>query len=258
MAEQSKSTQSGRRSWKDRVRERQPDLDVDDELAVGDYLGDTFDKYDKGLRERQQFNDMLTSDPNTAGIVEGMATGQDENGQPFSVNGYLMEKYYDIISDAESREEAVRRVREREAEDIRKAAEGEKRKAESEKELAKSDAALTRAVQAANADAATCNAMLTWLYGQTADDEGFVHRVAARRATEEDWSRLLYAFMRDGALDAAREDGRKQGMRSRPGAAHRQMSSSGITDLGSGGGADGALDDSDPTLQRYGRMGRRF
>lgn len=250
-----------RRSWKDRLRERQPDINVDDELAVGDYLGDTFSSYDKVSGQQKQFNDLLSTDPNSAGIISGMATGLDENGEPFSLAGYLVEKYGDIVREAASEEEAVQKAKEREAEQIKQEAEKTKRSKEWNDNLAVTDQALTQAAQKANVDEATVSNMLEWLYGKKEDkeSEGLIHRIVSNTLDENDWAQLLFAFNRDASLSSAREEGRKTGVRSRPGAAHRQLTEEGVTDLGaSGGGEMPAEEETDPTLKRYARMGRRF
>lgn len=256
---------STRRSWKDRLRERKPDIDVDDELAVGDYLGDAFSQYDDAVRQRDQFNQMLTSDPNSAGILTGLATGVDENGEPFSLAGYLYEKYGDIIRDYEDPQEALRKVKEREAELVRREADKAKRDKQINSNIQASDEALLQAMDATNADEKTVSAMLEWIFGPLPKDpstglnpDSLRYKVLNFTFSIDDWMRLIHAFTRDESLQSAREEGRRTGIRSRPGAAHRRMSASEPTDLGGGGGSEGVPDDQDPTLRTYSRMGRRF
>lgn len=263
MAKETNQNAAERRSWKDRLRERQPDINVDDEMAVGDYLGDSFQRYDDMAARQKQFDDMLSTDPNSAGILTGLATGLDENGEPFSLAGYMVEKYGDIVRDASSEEEAVQKAKEREAESIQKAAEEAKKKEDRQKALddnfPKTDAALTEAMQRANVDAATVNEMLKWLYGESKDNpDGLIHKIASFQLDADDWERILYAFNRDNALNGAREEGRLEGARQRPGAQHRRMRDNSATDLGGGGGAISSEQQGDPTLDHYSKMGRRF
>jgi hypothetical protein len=252
-----------RLSWKDRLRQRQPDIDVDDELAVGDYLGDSFTKYDDMQRQQQQFNDMLSSDPNTAGLLTGLASGVDENGEKFSLSAYLLDKYGDIMREASTTEEAIELARKKEADEVKKAAEAAKRAKEIDGNLQESDALLTEAVRKANMDEATVQGMLQWIYGKSSengavDPESLISKIVTYRLTADDWTRLLFAFNRDKDLEGAREEGRRSGVKARPGAAHRRLGQEGATDLGGGGGAEKPEETKDPTLRHYESMGRRF
>jgi hypothetical protein len=246
-----------RLGWRDRLKKRNPELNLDDDMAVGDYLGSEFDKYDEGEKQRNAFNDMLAKDERSAGILTGLATGLDQNGEPFSLAGYLVENYGDILRDSANDEEAVKKAKEREAEMIKKAAETEKRQKQLQENLEKSDEALTEAVKETNSDEATTKAMLDWLY---AEETGLIFRMLQDKLEKEDWVKLLYAFNRDNALNGAREEGRKAGVNTRPGAAHRRLANDVPTDLG-GGGANyegGAGEEENPTLSTYSAMKRRF
>lgn len=252
------SNKPPRRSWRDVLAERNPDLNIDDEQDVGDYMSDQFSQFDEGERQRKSFNDMLSSDERTAGLLTGLATGMDENGEEFSLAAYLLKNYGDIIRDAADEEDAVKKAREREAESIKKAADEAKRKKSLEGALKKTDEALTEAVNAANVDDATAQAMLAWLYGSKDDDNDLVHRIIRHELNTDDWSRLLFAFNMDNSLTAAREEGRKNGAKSRAGKSHRNLAENIPTDLGGGGGEESGEEYEDPTIQRYKGMRRRF
>jgi hypothetical protein len=245
-----------RRSWRDVLAERNPDLNIDDEQDVGDYMTDQFSQFDEGERQRKSFNDMLAGDERTAGLLTGLATGMDENGEEFSLAGYLLKNYGDIIRDAADEEDAVKKAKEREAETIKKAADEAKRKETLDAALKKTDEALTEAVNSANVDDATAQAMLAWLYGDK-EGEGLVHRIIRHELDAEDWSKLLFAFNRDNSLSAAREEGRKSGAKGRAANAHRNFAAP--TDLGGGGGTEQVEETiEDPTLKRYQGMKRKF
>lgn len=263
MAEKTKSGQESkealenRRAWRDVLSERNPDLNLDDDLAVGDYLGKSFTDYDKAEASRTQLNDLLSKDERAAGILTGLSSGVGENGEPFSLIGYLLENYGDDIREAATTEEALQNAKEREAQKIKEAADAEKRKAQAEENLKRSDEALTEAVNQLNVDEANISDMLSWLYGAE-DVDGFVHRIIRHELDVEDWIKLLHAFNMDADLEKARNEGRKQSKSAR-GNVHRQLPDNMPSDLGGGGnGAGNNTSEEHPTLAKYKGMKRRF
>ena len=86
-----------RKSWRDIVSSRNPDLDLEDDLAVGEFLDDSFKRYDDSESQRENLNKVLAEDSRAAGILTGLASGMDENGEPFSLVEYLITNYGDDI-----------------------------------------------------------------------------------------------------------------------------------------------------------------
>ena len=84
-----------RKSWRDIVSSRNPDLDLEDDLAVGEFLDDSFKRYDDSESQRENLNKVLAEDSRAAGILTGLASGMDENGEPFSLVEYLITNYGD-------------------------------------------------------------------------------------------------------------------------------------------------------------------
>lgn len=246
-----------RKSWRDVVSSRNPELNLDDDMDVGDWLEESFSRYDEGEAQREQLNKVLAADSRAAGILTGLSSGLTDSGEPFSLMEYLITNYGDDIREAESSEDAVKRAKEREAESIKAAAEEEERKKNAEANLKKTDDALTQAVNAANVDEANVAALLEWLYG-TADKDGLVHKIIRHELDAEDWAKLLHAFNMDSELESAREEGRREGKKARPGSAHRNMAGNVPTDLGGGSGGATQEPPTDPTLGRYERMKRKF
>lgn len=255
--ENKKNEAPTRKSWRDIVAARNPELDLENELDVGDWLDESLSRYDEGEAQRDQLNKILAADSRAAGILTGLSSGLTESGEPFSLIEYLITNYGDDIREAESTEDAVKRAKEREAESIKAAAEEEERKKNAEANLKKTDDALTAAVNSANVDEANVAAMLEWLYG-TAEKDGLVHKIIRHELDAEDWTNLLHAFNMDSELESAREEGRREGKKKRPGSMHRNMAGSVPTDLGGGSGGTGQEPPTDPTLGRYEKMKRRF
>lgn len=246
-----------RKSWRDIVSSRNPDLDLEDDLAVGEFLDNSFKRYDDSESQRENLNKVLAGDSRAAGILTGLASGMDENGEPFSLVEYLITNYGDDIREAATTEEAIKKAKEKEAARIKEAADEEKRKRDAEEKLRKTDEALTEAVRQVNVDEANVVSMLEWLYG-TQDTDGIIHKIIRHELDAEDWKRIIHAFNMDMEIEAAREEGRKQGRTARPGAIHRNLAEKAPTDLGGGGNGGGEEKVEDPTLQRYKGMKRRI
>lgn len=248
------------RGWRDVLTERNAELDLDDDAAVGSYLDESFKAFDKGEEERKKFNDLMTSDPRTAGILTGMASGMDDNGEEFSLVGYLFDKYEDELrayyEGEMTKEEALAKVKEREAQKIKEAADAEARKKSRAESLTKSDAALAQAISQANVDEANVYQMLDWLYGQEDKENGFIHRILMHDINTEDWGRLIHAFNMEADAEAARNEGRSA-MRKERTEPHRNAAMA-PTYTGGGGGGEPTKESDNPTADKYAKMKRRF
>lgn len=250
-----------KRGWREVVSGRNAELDLDDEAAVGSYLDESFQAFDRGEEERKRFNDLMSSDPRAAGILTGMASGIGDDGADFSLAGYMFDKYEDELrafyEGEMTKEEALARVKEKEAAKIKEAADAEARRKTADDNLAKSDAALTQAVQKANVDEANVSSMLEWLYGDGDSREGFIHRIIRHELDVEDWERLIHAFNLEADAEAARNEGRTA-MRNERAQPHRNAAKAPTYTGGGGGGDTSPKESLNPTAEKYSGMKRRF
>jgi hypothetical protein len=255
--ESSAAAQAKKPGWRELLSQRNPDLNIDDEDALSEYLGSTLGEYDDLRRSRQQFNDML-SDPRAAGVITGIATGVDADGNPFSFDEYMANNYLEDWAAGLSPDEIARRAKEREAARIKERADRVKQDEDTVRQVAanqqQTDELLTQAIQEANVDEARVREMLSWLYGDS-QTPGMADRAADFTLTKDDWLRLLHAFNRDADLSSARQEGARATHSRRP--SHRDLSSL-PTDTGAGGGQEPSGSTEDPTAEVYGRMKRRY
>lgn len=249
------------RGWRDVVSARNAEIDLEDDAAVGSYLEESFQAFDRGEEERKKFNDLMSSDPRAAGILTGMASGMGDDGESFMLDAYLFDKYEDELrayfEGEMTKEEALAKVKEREAAKIKEAADAEARRKTADDNLAKADAALTQAVQKANVDEANVAEMLEWLYGDGEQKEGFIHRIIRHELDADDWGRLIHAFNVEADAEAARNEGRSA-MRKERTQPHRNAASAPTYTGGGGGGDMQPKESTNPTADKYASMKRRF
>lgn len=249
------------RGWRDVVSARNAEIDLEDDAAVGSYLEESFQAFDRGEEERKKFNDLMSSDPRTAGILTGMASGMGDDGESFMLDAYLFDKYEDELrayfEGEMTKEEALAKVKEREAAKIKEAADAEARRKTADDNLAKADAALTQAVQKANVDEANVAEMLEWLYGDGEQKDGFIHRIIRHELDADDWGRLIHAFNVEADAEAARNEGRSA-MRKERTQPHRNAASAPTYTGGGGGGDMQPKESANPTADKYASMKRRF
>ena len=247
--------QKKKRTWRDVAASRDPNLNLDDDEAVASWLEAGFKDWDKLKSDSEKLNELLSSDPRASGILTGLSSGMGDDGQPFSLSAYLLDNYYEEITGAASKEEAIERARKKEAENSKRAAEEEKRVKEAAEKINAEDDLLTEAVNETNSDEATASGMLSWLFG-TAQD-GFIYRAIRHEINKDDWTRLLYAFSRDKELDNARSEGARNS-RSERGKPHRSFKNENIpADLGGGASSRTEPEDENPTIRGLKRMGQR-
>ncbi len=247
-----------KRTYKQVLSERNPELNIDDDDAVTGYLDESFTQFDESEKQRKQLNDLLAKDERAAGVLTGMATGVDENGEPFLIESYLLDKYWDDLHDTASKEEVIERARKREADKVKKAADDAAKTKKHQENFARTDEELTKAVNATNVDEAIVNEMLRWVYGNQDKADGFIHKIVRNELDQQDWQRLIYAFRRDDDLRASAEKGAAEARQKRRGTPHRDLSQV-PTNLGSGGMAEkGGEEFTDPTIERLNKMKRKY
>jgi hypothetical protein len=244
--------------WREMLGKRKPDLDTSDDEQIGNYLGESFADYDKMKDSQNRFNEMLGSDERAAGILSGLATGQNENGEPFSLDEYMANNYLEDWVSGMTVEDIAKKAKEMEAKRIKENAERAAKKKKDEERIStnytNSNAALTEAAKEANVDEALLGDMLAWLYG-TKDQPGAADRAAALELNKEDWMRLIHAFNREGDAEAARQEGARSSRTRRP--SHRDLTDL-PTDTGAGGGGEMSRGSGNPVADYYGKMKRKY
>ena len=242
--------------WRDVIKGRNKDLNVDDDDAVAGYLNDEFGRLDKSDETNRRMNELIGNAPRNATMLQGIFSGKDEDGEEFNLVNYLLTEYYDELKESADSEEMLEKVNKKMAAKEKAAAEEAQRSKTIEENFQKMNEALTAAIKKTGIDEATAQQVLDWLYG-TDKEAGLYLRIPQRAITEDDFEKLIHAYTRDESLEKARNDGRQEGRMRRPGAAHRSNVQAN-TDLGGGSGGNEPEEDKNPTASRYTAMRPRF
>lgn len=68
------NVKSKRDSFRERLAQRYPDLNMDDDEAVYNQIATDYDQYDQSKKRMDDFNNMLKENPHAPGLVTGLIT----------------------------------------------------------------------------------------------------------------------------------------------------------------------------------------
>ena len=83
------NVKSKRDSFRERLAQRYPDLNMDDEEAVFNQIATDYDQYDQSKKKMDDFNNMLKENPHAPGLVTGLITKKNADGGDFNLIDYL-------------------------------------------------------------------------------------------------------------------------------------------------------------------------
>lgn len=204
-------------SFRERISQRYPDLNLDDEDAVYNQLSADYDQFDQNTQRMGDFNKMLQDYPQAPGLVTGMMTRKNADGSDFSFIGYLIDELgQDFVDAVNGDDEARKRLEKSEKEKL----DASKKLAESKDKLAanmeQEDAELDSFIKEMRLKPDDVKSMIEWLYkrsedGEEHDDDGFVYRAARYGLKKEDFKRLWQIKDFDKAVSDAENRGYKRG-----------------------------------------------
>lgn len=204
-------------SFRERLAQRYPDLDMDDDEAVYGQISTDYDQYDQNKKRMDDFNQMLQENPHAPGLVTGLVTKKNADGSEFNLTDYLIDELgQDYIDAINGDEEARARLKANEKEKLdasEKLAQGKDQLAAN---MEQEDAELDAAIKEAKVKPEGIKDMIEWLYkrsedGEDRDDDGFVWRAARYGLKKADFLRLFQIKDFDKAVADAEERGYKRG-----------------------------------------------
>ncbi len=236
----------------DRMRQRNPELNVDDDEALSGQISTDYDLLDQRNKEREDFNAMLANNPHGAGIVTGMATGKNEDGTDFDLGEYLMDNYPEVVIDLiegnpKNKEKYAKLRADRDA-----AQKADKEFNAKKQELIDAeDAELDAAMKEAGLKAEEVKSLIDWIYDP---ETGFIKRARDYGLTKEDFLQLFRIKDWDAKMAEADNNGYVRGKNEKIDMQqHKHASRTKLPVIGGGGGTPKQKEDN-PTLDNLDKM----
>lgn len=208
---------SKRDSFRERLAQRYPDLNMDDDEAVYGQLSTDYDQYDQNKQKMDDFNKMLQDNPHAPSLVTGLVTKKNADGSDFNFIDFMIDEMgQDYIDAINGDEKAKARLKASEKEKL----EASEKLAKDNEQLAanmeQEDAELDAAIKEAKLKPEAITDLIEWLYkrsddGEDHDDDGFIWRAARYGLKKEDFLRLFQIKDFDKAVADAEERGYKRG-----------------------------------------------
>lgn len=251
--DQVQPTPTNREKMLERMRERNADLNTDDEEALFGQMLSDYDASDAREKERQQFNDMLTSNPMGPELVTGLVTGKDADGNKFSLIKFLVGDHASELRAAlDGDQEALDYLIEQEAAEIAAQEEEAATEEELKQKIVEEDAAFEDALSESGYKREDAKALIDWIYDE---EKGFIWRARNFELTKEDFLRLFRIKDWDTALAEADERGYVRGKNEKIDMSKRMQKDRKAMNIG-GSGGQMPTSERDETLAALEDMGR--
>ena len=225
-------------------RGRNPELNVDDDEALGSAILGDLDAYDKDRDRIERFNRMIQESDGAPELLAGMMSGKNADGSPFTIQDYLVDNNIDFLIDymddpagAKARVEKRRteRAANKEAEEKAKkeALEADAKKNEL---IAAQDAVLDEAIAEAGYKPEQVANLIDRIYNK---ENGILKRALNYELTKDDFLSLFKLLDYDVKLSEAEDRGYKRGKNEKIDMYQRQQKKRDNmpADLGASGGA---------------------
>lgn len=207
MAEENK-TLTSRQRLNERYQGRNPELNVEDDEALGAAILDDLAAYDESEERRRRFNKTIQDSQVAPEMMAGILSGKNPDGSDFDLEDFLIERHLDYFLDLLENKESAKKKAEARKEARKKEAEFQA-KAE---ELSKiEDAELDAAMQELGYKPDRAIEIVQWIYGKDRREDGLIDRALHHGLKKEDFMKLLQIKDFDQKLAAAEDKGYKRG-----------------------------------------------
>lgn len=201
-------TMTSRQRLNERYKGRNPELNVDDDEALGAAILGDLDAYDESEERRRRFNETVQNSKIAPEMMAGILSGKNPDGTDFDLEDYLIDKHLDLLLDvienketAKAKADARRKERQKEADFEAKA-----------EELAKAeDDEFAKAVEEGGYKPEQAMELATWIYGEKGKNNGLVYRAFHHGLTKDDFLKMFQIKDFDQKLASAEDKGYKRG-----------------------------------------------
>lgn len=253
---ENQEVKTNRQKLTERLKSRNPELNIDDEELLFGQISTDYDTYDQRDQERERFNEVMSQNPESAGILTGLYTGKNEDGSDFDLGMYLIEEYpemvIDIIEGNPQTKERYVAMR-----DGRKAAAAQEEEfaAQVADKTAAEDAELDAAIKEAGLRPEEVKDLIDWIYNP---ETGIIARAERFELTKDDFKQLLRIKDYDNAMAKADEKGYVRGKNEKIDLTARQQADRRRLPVISGGGSKPKEKNEDSRVSRLKAMGSAY
>lgn len=246
---------TSRQRLNERFKGSNPELNVEDDEALGSAILGELDAYDKDKERMDNFNKAVQSNDIAPEMLAGILSGKNDDGSDFDLAEYLFDKHIDFFLDyidgnpkAKDKLKALRQSKKDAA------AKEEEMKAKVKELVDAEDAELNAALEEAGYKEAQVQDLIDWIYDK---EKGFVKRALNYELKKDDFLRLFQIKDFDVRMADAEQKGYKRGKNEKIDMMKRQQKQrdSMPSDLGGGGSTpSGDGGKKDPYLSQLDKM----
>ena len=242
---------TGREKLLERLRGRNPELNIEDDEAVSGQISSDYDQMDQREQEREKFKEMLSSNPYAAPIITGLATGKNDDGSDFDLAEWFIDNEPDMLIDMiEGNPKTKERYTKMRDERKKKAEEDAAFDAEADQRLQAMDAELDAAAAEAGYKPEDTRELMEWLFGKG----GLLDRAKSFDLKKDDFLQIIRIKDRDKDIEKATNDGYVRGKNEKIDVTqHKRGQRNKLPVIGGGGGQPSAQE-KDPMLENLNRM----
>ena len=252
---------TSRQRLAERFKGANPELNVDDDEALGGAILADLEAYDADKAKMERFNNSMQNYDFAPEMLAGMMSGKNSDGSDFDLAEYLIDKHLDFfldyIEDHETAKEKLKvgqKKRKEAAQNAEKAAkEEEERKAAAKAKVEAEDAELDAAIAEAGYKQEQVKDLIDWIYDK---ENGLINRAANFDLKKDDFLRLFRIKDYDVRMADAENRGYKKGKNEKIDMLKRQQKERDNmpSDLGGGAPTPAGGEDEDPYLSQLNKM----
>ena len=210
MAKKTEENQmTSRQRLAERYKGRNPEMNVEDDEALGAAILGDLDAYDQSEEQRRIFNENVQKSAIAPEMMAGMLSGKNPDGTDFDLDDYLIDKHLDYLLDVlENKETAKAKAT------ARKQARADEEKLNAELEakakemLAAEDAELDAAIAESGYKPEQVKDLIDWIYDK---ENGIITRAGNFELKKDDFLKLFKIKDYDVRMSEAEQNGYKRG-----------------------------------------------
>ncbi len=253
---------TSRQRLAERYRGANPELNVDDDEALGGAILGDLENYDADRAKMERFNQAMMDNDLAPEMFAGMLSGKNADGSDFDLTEYIFDNHLDFfldyLEDSATAKDKLKARQQKRKEDKeaekQQAANDEALLAEVKLKVAAEDAELDAAIAESGYKPEQVKGLIDWIYDK---ENGLIERAQNFALTKEDFLRLFQIKDYDVRMADAEQKGYKRGKNEKIDMLKRQQKKRDDmpSDLG-GGGSTPAVEEKgkDPYLSRLDRM----